>query len=330
MSNELFAVAIGASAGGVDALLRIATALPPAFPAIVLVTQHIGTHASLLPDLMRARGPNHAMHPQDGDQPLPGTIYIAPPDHHMMIGNGRIRLFRGPKENHSRPAIDPMFRSVAMAFRSRAIGIVLTGQLDDGTVGLRAIKECGGIAIVQDPASAPEPSMPRHALANVDVDLCLQLEEIVPAVMGIVARETPQAALAAIPETLQREQMVHDGVEPMQNHTAIARPSTFTCPDCGGGLWEMKETPPLRYRCHTGHAYTAQSLVHAQTETTEYSLWSSVRALHEKEMLLRRLARVARTHGDDAQAGAGERQADEAREQAKELVKMIESKESGA
>ncbi|HUR87674.1 MAG TPA: chemotaxis protein CheB [Ramlibacter sp.] len=330
MPKDLFAIAIGASTGGVEALLKIAESLPAKFPAIVLVTQHIGNYASLLPELMRASGPNHAMHPDDGDRPLPGTIYVAPPDCHLMLERDCLRLFRGPKENYTRPAIDPMFRSVAMSMRSRAIGIVLTGHLDDGTVGLKAIKHCGGVAIVQDPATAREPSMPRSALANVDVDLCLPLAEIVPAVQRIIAGGPRQAVPDAPIDALNHEQLVHDGSQPMENLAAIADPSMLTCPDCGGGLWEIKDGKPLRYRCHTGHAFTAQTLAHAQTETAEFAMWAGVRALHEKEVLLRRLARVAHSHGDHAQAEAGERQADDTRAQAADLVKMIERKERGA
>lgn len=326
MDNKLFAVAIGASSGGVDALLQIVGAMPPKFPALVFVTQHIGGFPSILPELMRSRGPNHAMHPFDGDTPLPGTIYIAPPDSHLLIEHGRIRLFRGPKENHCRPAIDPMMRSVAMSFRSRAIGVVLTGNLDDGTSGLKAIKRCGGTAIVQDPATATEPSMPRSALVNVDVDLCLRLDEIVPALLGIIDGPPPSPATGHAPDDVRREQLIVHGKHTMENLAAIAKPSPLTCPDCGGGLWELNEARPLRYRCHTGHAFSAQSLEYAQAQNAEHSLWNSVRALHEKEMLLRRVALVARGQGDHAQARSAEEQAQRAREQADRLTKMIEER----
>ncbi|HEY8050155.1 MAG TPA: chemotaxis protein CheB [Ramlibacter sp.] len=328
MDENLFAIAIGASTGGIEALLALVGAMPPQFPGSVLVTQHIGGYPSILPQLMRARGPNPAMHPGDGDPPLAGTIYIAPPDHHMIVEEGRMRLFRGPKENHCRPAIDPMMRSVAMAFGARSIGVVLTGFLDDGTAGLKAIKECGGTAIVQDPASAVEPSMPRSALENVDVDLCLRIDEMVPAFLRIM--ESRGSALAAVPGRLQREQMIAEGKDIMDNLESIARPSALTCPDCGGGLWELKDRKPLRYRCHTGHAFTAISLEHAQSEDSEHALWNSVRALHEREMLLRRVALVARGHGDHAQASSAEEQARHARQKAEQLTDMIEGHDGGA
>lgn len=193
MGQHPYAIAIGASAGGVDALLQLASALPERFPALVFVTQHIGNLPSVLPELLRARGPNPSIHPADGDPPVPGTIYVAPPDRHMLLQEGRIRLSRGPKENYCRPAIDPMFRSIALAMRARAIGIVLTGLLGDGTAGLQAIKQCGGTAIVQDPATARAPAMPRSALGNVDVDLCLRLDGIVPALTRMIERQERDA-----------------------------------------------------------------------------------------------------------------------------------------
>ena len=328
MAHDSFAVGIGASSGGVEALLHIAGALPARFPAPVLVTLHIGSLSSLLPELIRARGPNRALHPADGDLLEPGTIYVAPPDRHLLLQDGRIRLGLGPKENYARPAIDPMFRSMALALRSCAIGVVLSGGLDDGTAGLKAIKECGGTAIVQDPATALEPSMPASALANVEVDLCLRIVDLVPALERIVS--APARAAAAPPDHVRHEQLAQEGVDSIGNLTAIAETSTLTCPDCGGSLWQLKDARPLRYRCHTGHAFTAASLAFAQGEAAEHSLWSGVRALHEREHLLRRLARVARAHGDHAQAQTGERRADETRARADELVRLIERKDRGA
>lgn len=327
MDTKHSAVAVGASAGGVGALLELAAAMPPKFPAAVFVTQHIGNNPSILPELMRARGPNHAMHPHDGDLPLPGTIYIAPPDHHMLVEEARIRLLRGPKENHARPAIDPMFRSIALAYGSRAIGVVLTGHLDDGTAGLRAIKQCGGMAIVQEPATALEPSMPLSALANVEVDLRLRVGEIVPAVVKALANQRAQRNGSGPPEALQREQAIFHGRQGMENLNAIGKPSGLSCPDCGGGLWELNDDKPLRFRCHTGHAFSSLSLEHAMTGNAEQSMWSSVRSLQEREMLLRRVAMVARAQGDQAQAQAAELNSRQAREQAAQLVQMIEERE---
>jgi two-component system chemotaxis response regulator CheB len=300
-------VLIGASAGGVSALIRIAQALPPLFPAPICVVQHIGNHPSLLPDLLRFRGANHAMHAEDGQRLTTGTIHVAPPDHHMLIEGDLLRLSHGPKENHVRPAIDPLFRTAALDHGPRLIGVVLTGQLDDGTAGLKAIKACGGTAVVQDPLTAEVPQMPSSALAHVDVDHIVPLAEIAPLLVRLVGAPAQRVKQGhTVPEHVQREAAINRGAATMENLSAIADPSTLTCPDCGGGLWELREQKPLRYRCHTGHAYSPLSLASAQQESAEHALWASIRALRERQLLLRRLASVATATGDQAQADAGE------------------------
>jgi two-component system, chemotaxis family, protein-glutamate methylesterase/glutaminase len=317
-------VVIGASAGGVTALIEISEALPRFFAAPVCIVQHIGSNPSLLPELLRYRGPNHAMHVEDGQRLTSGTLHVAPPDRHVLLEGDVLRLTQGPKENHARPAIDPLFRSAALSAGPRVIGVILTGQMDDGTAGLKAIKDCGGIAIVQDPATAIEPQMPRSALDNVDVDHCVPLDEIAPLLARLVGTREPPPAPPA-PEPLVREVAINKGEANVENLIGISNPSPLTCPDCGGGLWEMKEARPLRYRCHTGHAYSALSLAAAQKESAEHALWSSVRALREREMLLRRVASIAAATGDAAQAAAGEAQADRVREQVRSLQELAES-----
>jgi two-component system, chemotaxis family, protein-glutamate methylesterase/glutaminase len=302
-------IVIGASAGGVHALLQISETLAGAFPAPICIVQHIGSNRSLLPELLRFRGNNHAVHPEDGQRLAPGTLFVAPPDRHMLLERDTVRLTHGPRENHARPAIDPLFRSAALAFGTRVIGVVLTGQMDDGSAGLKAIQECGGLTIVQDPASAAEPEMPKNALGSVDVDHCVPLEEIGPLLTRLVARPAPKAPREA-PEALVHEVAINRGNATMEMLEGIATPSPLTCPECGGSLWEMKETKPLRYRCHTGHAYGAISLGQSQKENTEQSLWATVRGLREREMLLRRMASIAEATGDLAQAQAGRAQAE--------------------
>lgn len=318
------AIVIGASSGGVAALLQIAAALPKDLPAVVGVVLHVGNQPSILPDLLSARGPLPAAHAAHGQALRPGTVYVAPPDRHMLFTGDAVRLSRGPRENHARPAIDPLFRSAALHWRERAVGVVLTGDLDDGSAGLRAIKECGGTAVVQDPADAVEVSMPASALASVEVDHCLPLADIGPALARIVGHE-PAPADPLRAEQVAREQQIFEGNDVMENLDAVGRHSSLTCPECGGSLWELKDARPLRYRCHTGHAYTARSLEFAQSEGAEQALWSSVRSLKEREMLLRRLANVAQATGDSAQAEAGRVQADRVGAQAEELAQLLVS-----
>lgn len=228
--DQPYAIVVGASAGGVSALVG--------------VVLHVGSQYSILPELMSVRGPLRAVHARNGERLVPGQIFVAPPDHHMLFTPDGIQLNRGPRENHARPAIDPLFRSAALHWRDRAIGVVLTGDLDDGTAGLAAIKDCGGTAIVQDPATAFEPSMPASALANVAVDHCLPLAAIGRALAQRVG-QTAAPVRPPVPDVLLLEQAVFEGREPRENLQAVAGPSSFTCPDCGGPLWELGRRPAL-------------------------------------------------------------------------------------
>jgi two-component system chemotaxis response regulator CheB len=338
MSNELPApapadsppvIVVGASFGGVEALTRLAGALPADFPAIVGIVLHVGAQPSILPELLSRSGPLRAVHPGDGETLQRGTLYVAPPDHHLLFVDGRANLWRGPRENLSRPAIDPLFRSVALGWGPRAIGVVLTGHMDDGTAGLDAIKSCGGIAIVQDPVEAPAAGMPASALSHVEVDHCLPLDMIGPLLVRL-AGLPPRGGIGPPPPTLVQEQALSTGEPNMDDLSAIADPTQLTCPDCGGTLSELRDSRPLRYRCHTGHAYTALSLRAAQVDLAAHALQGSLRALREREALLRRLAVVAEKIGDADQARAGLGEADRVRRQAQDLVRIIDAEPGGA
>jgi two-component system, chemotaxis family, protein-glutamate methylesterase/glutaminase len=282
-------IVIGASAGGVDALLRIVPALGKDFPAPVLIVLHIGTHHSILPKLLNTKGANRAMFAETGMLPRPGEIYVAPPDRHLLLESGVLQLHRGPKEHHTRPAIDPLFRSAALDYGPRAVGVVLTGMMDDGTAGLQAIKACGGVAVVQDPNEAREPEMPRSAIAHVPVDHVTKIDAMADLLNSLAQAVDTRESVQA-PEWLRIERAISLGRANMQELTTIANPSAFTCPDCGGALFEFKERYPVRFICHTGHAFSLSSLVTAQTELTDEALWTMIRALQEKEALLRRVA----------------------------------------
>jgi two-component system chemotaxis response regulator CheB len=294
-------IAIGASVGGLAALQSIVRRLPGDFPAPILVVQHVGHHRSLLPELLARQGPLTVAHAVQGEPLRAGHIHVAPPDRHMLVEGNAILLTRGPKEHHTRPAVDPLFRSLALAHGAAAVGVVLTGRLDDGTPGLQAIKACGGVAVVQDPASAEEPGMPASALRFVAVDHCVPLESMAEVLVS-VARDRPataQPAKETAPWSNEQRISLLEG-NPMDELEAIGRPSTFTCPDCHGSLWEIRESRPARYRCHTGHAFTAASLQHAQAEGTDEALWNAVRALQEKKFLLEQLAAAHREeHGEE-------------------------------
>jgi len=291
-------VVIGASAGGVSVLLELAAALPAEFPACMLVALHVGAHRSLLPELMSARGPLRAIHPHDGQALQRGMIFVAPPDHHMLVEAGVVRLNRGPRENHARPAIDPLFRTAALAYGERVIGVVLSGRLDDGTAGLQAIKRCGGLAVVQDPTDAEYPDMPRSARSHVDVDACVPAAALAGCLLQAV--HAPLAGTPApLPSDIATDQAISIGAgDPMDNLNAIGHPSRFACPECSGVLWEIDGSSPRRYRCHTGHGFTLRALAKTQDAATEDALWSAMRALQEREALLRELAKDADAAGD--------------------------------
>jgi two-component system, chemotaxis family, protein-glutamate methylesterase/glutaminase len=324
-------VVIGASAGGVQVLLDLAAQLPEQFPAPILVVLHVGAHRSVLPELMNARDGNRALHPADGAALQPGMIYVAPPDQHMLVDEHRIRLYHGPKENHARPAIDPLFRTAALAHGPRVIGVVLSGRLDDGTAGLQAIKHCGGLAVIQDPVDAEHPDMPASALAHVRIDRCIAASQLAPTLEALVGTPVAPDVPASVSEDparehLLREQAVSAGAgDPMEHLNAIGHRSRFSCPECAGVLWEIDGSRPRRYRCHTGHSFTLRSLAYTQDQRTDDALWSAMRALQEREALQRSLADAAERDNGGRAGEALATAAGRTHEHARQLRRMIQS-----
>jgi two-component system, chemotaxis family, protein-glutamate methylesterase/glutaminase len=318
-------IVIGASAGGVQVLLDLAVGLPADTAACVLVVLHVGAHRSLLPELMSARGALPARHPHDGEALAPGVIFIAPPDQHMLVDGDHIRLVRGPKENFARPAIDPLFRTAALSHGARVIGVVLSGRLDDGTTGLQMIKQCGGMAVVQDPLDAEQPEMPISASAHVDVDRCVPAAQLAQTLLGLI--EVPSIATTPVEVSqIALDQAVSSGEgDPMKLLQALGHPSRFACPECSGVLWEIDNCQPRRFRCHTGHGFTLRSLAHTQNIATDEALWSAMRALQEREALLRTLAQDGESDADGRQGDGLLGEADRTAAEAERLRKMITS-----
>lgn len=319
-------IVIGTSAGGLDALKMVLSGLPPDLNAAVLVVMHIGARPSILPQLLTRVCPLPVRHARDGEPALPAQVLIAPPDCHLLLHDGHVALSHGPKENHTRPAIDPLFRTAAEACMDRVIGVVLTGYLDDGAAGLQAIKACGGVAIVQDPSAAFAPDMPANALARVAVDMQLMLHEIAPALAQLVAslnRLPAEPTAATVPEWVAIENHMAAHGATIDELSQIAFPSTYTCPECRGTLWEVRGAVPKRFRCHTGHSYTARALGQLQQDLVESAIWSAVQALQEREVLARDLAAHARTIGEDDTARMYEKRAEMARENANVLQQLV-------
>ena len=326
MNEHSHLVVIGTSLGGLNALRTIFSSLPPDFSAPILVVMHLGSQESLLPTILAPTSMLPVRHAENGMVLAAGTILIAPSNRHLLVDNNRVRLTHGPKENHARPAIDPLFRSAAIAYGNRAIGIILTGTLDDGVVGLQAIKDYGGIAVVQDPANAEAACMPQSALDYVSVDHCLSLEDIAAMLVKLVNQSQGLAMKAIDSEIIIMENRFASGEEPvpaMAELDRIGTRSTQTCPECGGTLWEINASHPVRFRCHTGHCLTGNSLLQVHDRYSEDALWSAVRALHEKHTLLKRLASEARNRGAKETAEEHEATAEQAMEHAQALRKII-------
>jgi two-component system, chemotaxis family, protein-glutamate methylesterase/glutaminase len=291
-------VVVGASAGGIEALRELAGGLPAGFPVPVAIVLHIAPESpGLLAEILNRSGPLSARNARDRDRLEPGSIYLAPPDYHMLIEPGLVRVTKGPRENRFRPAIDPLFRSAAQVYGPAAIGVVLTGNLDDGTAGLWAIKQLGGTAIVQDPGDAVFPSMPKNALAHVRADHVVPLAALAPLLTRLTAEAVPDAPPVPVPAALEVEVRIAKQDPPLDTALRdVAEPSTFACPECHGVLLQLNEGGRTRFRCHTGHAYSAESLAAGIDENVEEALWNAIRSLEEADMLLRSMAEHVRMH----------------------------------
>jgi two-component system, chemotaxis family, protein-glutamate methylesterase/glutaminase len=291
-------IVVGASMGGVEALIQLVGQLPGDLAASVLVVLHVPSqHRSVLPDILTRKGLLPAAHARDGEPLARGRIYVAPNDRHLLVEAGRVKVVKGPLENGHRPAVDPLFRSAASVYGPRVVGVVLTGAMDCGTAGLMAVKREGGLAVVQDPRDAFCPDMPRSALEYVAVDHSVPLAD-----MGALL--TRLVGLSAAPRTRKRSPKVAEEVKAMTvdipsmrdppNTEMYATPSHFSCPDCGGVLFELEDSGLLRFRCRTGHGYTAEALSGTQQSHLDAALWAALRALEESASLSRRLAAQAR------------------------------------
>ncbi len=328
-------IVIGASAGGLDILKQLAAALPSDLKASIFVVWHMAPDGrGLLASILDGAGPLPALQATNNMPIQPGHIYVAAPDHHLLVEDGRMLVTRGSKENFSRPAIDPLFRSAALAYGRRVIGVVLTGRLDDGTAGLWTIKDHGGVAVVQDPADAEVPSMPESAIRHVDVDYVVLVSEMATLLTRLSNEEIPDTSEVVMPDEVNNNEKTQIEVRIAAEHSAfdmgvmkLGVPSPYTCPDCHGVLLAINEGKLRRYRCHTGHAFSSDSLLAHITTKIEESLWSSIRGIEESVMLL--------NHIGDHMAGVDEsdiavtyfKKANEAQSRVKSLREALLSHE---
>jgi two-component system chemotaxis response regulator CheB len=306
-------IVVGTSAGGHEALRTLVGALPADLPAAVFIVMHLSPQSpGVLPRMLARAGPLSAAHALDGEEIRSGRIYIAPPDHHLVLERGRVRVTRGPRENRFRPAVDPLFRSAAQTYGPRVVGVILTGALDDGTAGLWNVKARGGVTVVQEPREAFASSMPLSALRYVKVDYRLPLPEIA----SLLVRLAHEEARARENTPMDPEMKVETQIALEDKAMEIGLPSLgeltpYTCPECHGTLLQLKTGGILRFRCHTGHAFSVNSLMSELTASIEDTLWNALRAVEESTLLMRHLARHLRDLGDLPRAEAFARQAEQ-------------------
>jgi two-component system chemotaxis response regulator CheB len=287
-------IVVGTSAGGLEALDELIGQLPTDLAAAMFIVQHMAQGNSGEP-LMRRLSRHKAFDvtlAKEGERFKQGRIYIAPPDNHLLLKRDRVLVRKGARENRSRPGIDPLFRSAAVAHGSRLIGVVLTGMLDDGTAGLIAIKRCGGVTVVQDPRDAAFSGMPQSALDHVDVDFCVPVADMGQLLATLVAK--PHGKTKAVPRDVRTEAEIAERVlSDVAQVNGLGNQVPYNCPNCGGVLWEMDRPDAKRYRCHTGHSFTGPALLASQSEKIEEMLWISLRMFEERKNLLTTMAKTA-------------------------------------
>jgi two-component system chemotaxis response regulator CheB len=287
-------IVIGTSAGGMPALTRLVAQLPTTLTAAVLVVQHLSPDSTGEPLVTRLNA-HTGLHCQLATNEAPleaGHLYLAPPDRHLLVKDQHLLVTKGPRENNYRPAADALFRSAAVAYGPNVVGVVLTGMLHDGTAGLEFVKRCGGVAVVQDPADAEFPSMPETALRVVNVDYITSLDHMGLLLTQLVepARAMPREGIN-IPADLQLEAAIAERVVgTVEQANQLGHLVPLTCPDCGGNLWQVKHGQVQRYRCHTGHAYTAEALAESNQQQLEETLWVALRMMEERKNLLAGMA----------------------------------------
>lgn len=289
-------VVIGGSSGSYTALQEILPRLPVDIPASIFIVKHLTSRTpSRFAEIFSTQASIDVCTPADGERIRQSCVYVAPPDFHMLIEEGAVRLVHGPRENRTRPAVDPLFRSAAVAYGQRTIGVVLSGYLDDGTAGLATIKAANGLTIVQDPDTAVSPDMPRSAIDYLDVDYCVSPSALAPLLVELTTQPnddpTDEVADQELIRHAARElEFLRAPTARIDETDDLGQKAAAACPECGGPLWEMKNGYP-RFRCHTGHAFTSNHLTAGLAQAQEESLWAALRAMEERARMLRRLAK---------------------------------------
>lgn len=330
MKEPKYIVVVGTSAGGRGALAELVTQLPQHLDTAIFIVMHLSN--TEIGNFLSSRLQRYTSIPcslaEEGRQIAAGHIYVAPIDYHLIIKKGYMKVTNGPRENRWRPSIDVLFRSAAATYGERVIGIVLTGMLDDGTAGMLAIKKSGGTCIVQDPEEAEYPDMPNSVLQNMQADYVLPLSQM-GFILADLVKHKELKGIPVPPEVTMEAAIAEKAVMGINEVNQLGKQTLYTCPDCGGVLWEIKEHDFHRYRCHAGHAYTQQDLLKRQTENLENTLWVALRLMEERENLLRKIGEEERRKGFSTLSQTHEQRADELKVHIqvlkKELFKLKEN-----
>lgn len=321
MSNHDI-IAIGGSTGALDALKQAFAGLPADLPAALFVVMHTASDGGdMLAGVLDALGPVSVKTAADGDAISNGHAYVAAGGHHLLVGDGVVRLGRGPRENMSRPAIDPLLRSAALNYGPRVVGVVLSGLLDDGASGLAAVKRCGGVTVVQDPLDAVADAMPLNALAACDVDYRTPAAKLAQTLAQLALE--PASPPIAVPREIALEVEIAAG-RPSDTDLIrqIATPVALSCPSCSGVLSQIAEPSWLRFRCQIGHAYTAGTLDREHDANVEQALGVAIRVLEERHTLMMKMATDAERRGRPKSSQQFRERADDYRQQADMLRKV--------
>ena len=328
--NHRNIVVIGASAGGLEAILNVVRTIPPDAPLAIFIVQHIPPYAkSHLDKVLQNHTDLVCKAAQDGEVIRPGTIYVACPDRHLLVEENRVVVSKGPRENRFRPAVDTLFRSAAYTFRERVVGVVVSGALNDGTSGMWSIKRYGGTSIVQDPDEAMFPDMPRGVMHYATADYVLPSQEIGQKLVELaglpieVAEEQPQVKHSKLHEIEIEIAKGKNGLN--MGIIEHGEPSPLACPECHGALTQFQEGNLLRYRCHTGHAHTADSLLASIKDNVEKSMWEVMRGIEESNILLSRMSEKMKADGQIKDAEQYSIQAQVLQQQAVEMQRIIEN-----
>jgi two-component system chemotaxis response regulator CheB len=312
-------VVLGASAGGVDVLAQVLADAAPADATFAVVVHMASNARTALPAILRRSTGLECRLAQDGDPLIPGEVLIAPPDRHLVLGRGRARVVNAPRENRARPAIDPLFRTAALAYGPRVIAVALSGVLDDGTAGAAAVRRRGGLVVVQDPEDALFSDIPRNIIDHVGADHVAPSSEI----GALIARLSTEEVEDDMPVGEDEDPAV-SGQEELLRKAQNGEITHFTCPECSGTLWEVDEDGILRYRCRVGHVYSLEALRVAQGESVESALWIAMRALEEQAGLIRRAAERSRGFNTPRIAARHEGRAEEVEAQARVIRDLLD------